>query len=479
MTELRKKVFRHLLIQTTGRVIFVLLSLLIVSLMMRYLGPEKYGFYSIAIAFLQVFGIVADFGLYTVTLQYLGISDSFKDKRKVDDLMSNLFTMRFFLALIFYGLAASIGLFFPYPLMVKIGILILSASLFFSTLIQHLSSLYQKMFATEEIFKAEVLGRIVLLCLILIFVFFNLGFYFILLTFVIANFINFLLLYSLSARFIKLRFAFDFSFWQEVFAKVWPVGLAIALNVVYFKADTLILSFYAPASAVGFYGAAYRIFECLITFPIVFLSLVLPLLATTFISSKEKFGEIFQKSFDFLVMIALPFVFGSLALGPGILEFFGGQDFRVAGEILKVIALAAGILFVGELFKQLMIVLNQQKKVLPFYFLTTIVSLIGYFILIPLYSYWGAAWMTVGVESLMFVFLLTYFKKQTGILPKMNFFLKSLFSSCLMFLFLIFFNKINILALVGLGILIYFFLLFLLKGISKEEIKEMIGQNVK
>ena len=135
MSELRKKVFKHLGIQTFGRIIFVILGLLVISLMMRYLGPQNYGYYSIAIAFLQIFGIVADFGLYLITLQYLGAIETEpkeKQQEKTDYVMGNLFAMRFFLALIFYGLAVLVGFCFPFPLIVKVGILILSLSLFFA-----------------------------------------------------------------------------------------------------------------------------------------------------------------------------------------------------------------------------------------------------------------------------------------------------------------------------------------------------------
>jgi len=483
MSELRKKVFKHLGIQTFGRIIFVILGLLVISLMMRYLGPQNYGYYSIAIAFLQIFGIVADFGLYLITLQYLGAIETEpkeKQQEKTDYVMGNLFAMRFFLALIFYGLAVLVGFCFPFPLIVKVGILILSLSLFFCTLIQHLSALYQKMFETQEIFKGEVLGRIILLGLMLLFVVFNFGFYYVLLSFGLANFINFLVLYFYSRRLARLRFRFDFLFWREVLGKVWPIGLAIVLNVIYFKADTLILFFYRPAADVGYYGAAYRVFEALIAFPSLFLGLVLPQLAKTWLAKeKENFRSIFQRSFDFLVMISIPFVFGSLAVGREAMIVIGGPQFGVAGEILKVISLAAGILFVGELFKQAMIILNKQKNVLPFYLINTVVALIGYFIFIPLYSYWGAAWVTFSVELLMFVIMLLYFYKQTGIMPQINFLVKSFFSGLIMFIFLFLFKNLNLFILAASGISLYLFILFLIGGLKKQEIEDLFEGKLK
>ena len=40
-----------------------------------------------------------------------------------------------------------------------------------------------------------------------------------------------------------------------------PLGLALAINQLYFRADTLIISLYEPYDQVGLYTLAYRILE--------------------------------------------------------------------------------------------------------------------------------------------------------------------------------------------------------------------------
>jgi len=96
---LARKVASNFILQIIGKLIGLFLGLFIIALMMRHLGPENYGYYSISIAFLQVFGIIADFGLYLITLNYLGETDSLpKEKRekRVGFVMENIFTIRFF-----------------------------------------------------------------------------------------------------------------------------------------------------------------------------------------------------------------------------------------------------------------------------------------------------------------------------------------------------------------------------------------------
>jgi len=478
---LTKKVAHNFILQIIGRILALILGLFVISLMMRYLGPRNYGYYSTAFAFLQVFGIIADFGLYLITLQYLGGTDSLKEaekEKRVRYIMGNIFTLRFFSALFFYGGAFALVFIFPYPMIVKLGVGILSGSLFFCTLIQVLSAFYQKILRTEKIFVAEVLGKIITLVLMVLFVKYNFSFYSILSVFILGHLANFLWLFFAARKWILLKFRFDFTFWREILIKSWPVGLAIIFNVFYFKADTLILSFYQSPEHVGFYGASYRILEVLITIPPLFLGLILPRLTKAW---KDKdmvhLKVLIQKSFDFLVMISLPIVFATLVLGEKIMILIGGQEFSLAGKILKIVIIACGILFVAELFKHMMVAIGKQRQILPFYLIAAIVSLIGYFIFIPKYSYWGAAWMTVFSEFLMFIFAFYLVWKTTKILPNIKFFIKSLGASLIMFLSLIFLNDLNLFLLVLIGTIIYFVFLYIFKGIDKQIIKDIIKLN--
>ncbi|MDD2646426.1 MAG: flippase [Patescibacteria group bacterium] len=475
MTSLTKQVAKHTIIQVAGRFLSLLLGIFVISLILRYLGPEQYGYYSISIAYLQMFGIVVDFGLYLITLKYMGeidaelsLSES-ERKNKSDFILQNIFTLRFFSAIFFYGLACLVSLFFSYPLAVKIGVAILSLSLFFSTLIQLLAAIYQKNFDTSKIIIGELIGRVICLGLIIIFAVLNLGFYYILSAFIFSSAANFLFLLFKTRRYFKLKFSFDFSLWKNILIQAWPVGLGIILNTIYFKADTLILSAYRSATEVGLYGACYRVFEVLITFPPLFLGLVFAQVSRAWTEGNtERFKYLLQKSFDFLIAISLPTVLFVLFLGPRIMKLVGGQEFVESGKILRVIIVATGILFMAELFKQTIVNLNQQKNILKFYLFTAIFSLTGYFIFIPRYSYWGAAGVTVATEFLMFILLVHVIRRASGFSPNLRFFSKALLAGLGMVAILAIFYHLNLFILTGLAWLIYLICLYYLKGFDRQ-----------
>jgi len=377
--------------------------------------------------------------------------------------LNRMFTLRFFSALLFYGLSVLISLFFPWPIQVKLAITLLSLALFFSTLVQMLSAYWQKELKTQRIALGEVLGKIVIFVVLLFLISQKVGFYWIISVFIFGSFVNFLILFPFFGK-KKIHFCFDWKFFKNIFQRAWPIGLAITFNVLYFKADTLILSFYYPAEVVGLYGAPYRILEVLIAIPPFFLGLIMPKVAECRAQNKkQEIVQHLQKSFDFLLMLSLPLIFATQVLGKRIMYFMGGENYLVSGDILRILIIAAGILFIGEMFKQLVIMFGQEKPVLKLYFITTAFALLGYFLFIPYFAYWGASIITLLSEFLMFILLLIFIKKQVGFFPNFYFFAKCLVSSLLMAIFLRLLYNLNIFVLIILGTIFYFFVLFILE----------------
>jgi O-antigen/teichoic acid export membrane protein len=478
MPSFTQKVAQNVVFQVIGRILSLIFGLVVLMLMTRYLGPAGFGYYTTITAFLQFFGIIASFGLYLVLLKMLGEFSEFNDdsRKEIEKIMNNFLSFRLVSAIIFFSLAPLASLFFPYPAVVKIGIALTSLAFIFSELNQIFVAFYQKILQTNWVMIAEIVGRIGLLILVFLFSKLNFGFYSILGAIILGSALNFLVLFLVSKKFIRVQFVFDLSFWRKIFSQSWPIAISLIFNLVYFKIDTILLSLYRPAQEVGIYGATYRVLETLIMFPPMFIGLILPQLSKFWLEKDlKRFEVVFQKSFDFLLMIALPLIFGVLVLADKIMVFIAGPEFIISGQVLRIIILATSVLFVAELFKQTIVVIERQRQMIWFYLITAIISLIGYFIFIPRYSYFGAAWVTVVVEVLMLCFPLILIWRVTKIRPNLKFFQKSLLASLVMFLILLILGSWNLFVLILLAIGVYFLCLYLLKGVSKEIIREIVS----
>ena len=89
-----------------------------------------------------------------------------------------------------------------------------------------------------------------------------------------------------------------------------------------------------------------------------------------------------QKSFDLMVIIALPLIIGTQFTAKRIMILVAGQEFADSGPVLQILILAAGFIFLGCMFAHGVIAINKQKKIIGAYIFTAITAIIGYLIFI-------------------------------------------------------------------------------------------------
>jgi O-antigen/teichoic acid export membrane protein len=473
--NLHKQLAKNTLIQVIGKIISTILGLFAIALITRYLGPEGFGKYTTIITFLTFFAVASDFGLTLVTVQMIS---GLKDKLAENKILNNLFGFRLLSVSLFLILAPITVFFFPYPAAIKIGVIIGFIAFIFPALNQVIVGLFQKRLDMKGAVIAEIISRIFLLSGIILTKKLNLGLNGILLSTVFSAAANFISHYIFSLKFVTIKLEFDWQIWKKIINKSWPLAITIVLNLIYLRTDILFLSLFESEYVVGLYGASYKIVDVLATIPFMFAGLVLPILTAAWIEKKQKyFYKILQKSFDFMIILAIPLVIGAQFLSKPLLTFIAGPDFSSAGIILQILIFAVGAIFIGTIFSHAVVALNKQKSMIGFYLFTSISSLIAYLIFIPRFSYFGAAGVTIYSETLIAIFSAYCVWKYSKFLIKINITLKSILSGIIMGLFLYFFAKPYQTSLVGLILviifagLLYFTVLFLLGGLNKDYLK--------
>ncbi|NIP32468.1 oligosaccharide flippase family protein, partial [Candidatus Saccharibacteria bacterium] len=294
--SLSKKIAWNTFVQVAGKAVSTLIGIIVVAAMARYLGKEGFGGYTTIIAFLQIFGILVDFGLTLMTVQM--ISERPDDKEYNDKLLSNIFTLRLVSAILFLGLAPIIAIVFPYPLIVKYGIALTSLSFLFISLNQLLVGVFQKNLRMDRTAISEVVGRLALLAGVFLFIYLDRGLLAIMLAVVVGSFVNFLVSLIFVRRYARVDLAFNWPIWAKAISRAWPIGISIAFNLIYFKADAVILSVYRSQAEVGLYGAPYRVLEILISFPFMFIGVLMPFFVRYWTEKNpEEFKKLMQTSF--------------------------------------------------------------------------------------------------------------------------------------------------------------------------------------
>ena len=468
--SLTGRIARSTIIQIVGKGIAVFFGIAGISILTRHLGQSGFGAYTTVISFVQFFGTLADLGLYVVSLKK--ISEHGVD---TDRVFSNLFTLRIVSALVFVVGTPLIVLLFPYPLEVKIGVAVVSAMSLFITLTQVLMSVFQRALAMARTAIAEIVGKAGFLLLIILFTAQNLSLTWILIATVAGSGIQCLLLLIFARRHIRIRFAYDRAIWADILRESWPVALSVALNLIYFRADTIILSLFHSQATVGLYGASYKVLEVLVAFPAMFAGLIIPLV-TLHVSrgDHEQFRTTLQKGFDFLTTLGLPIVAGVFVLAHPIMTLIAGDDFTESGSILRVLIFAVGVIFLGTMFGYTVVIVNRQRAMIKYYLGVAIFSIAGYFLFIPSYSVWGAAGMTVATESAIMLASFFVVWKATRASMSLRQAWKAAFASIIMGIAVYALRSLPLALSVTAGVAVYAIVLAFCGGLQREMIREMI-----
>lgn len=459
------KIAKNTIIHTLTRVLSVGIGVVSIGITTRSLGVDGYGVYTTIFAYLFLFSSLSDLGIYNITLTEL-------ERSGVDEsrFFHNALSLRLVSALFFLGIACLVVWWFPYSNAVKWGVVLLSFSYLFNLLNQVIIAFFQVKAIIYKVAWLEVVSKIIMLGLVIWVAYEGLGVMYFVLVSTISSFLYFIFnsMSLLRERMFGLRF--DPNVWRGIIKKSWPIAVTGFFSLVYFKADTLFLSLipvneaYATTRdmAVGIYGAPYKLLEVLIAWPAIFMGLVAPLMSKAVVSKDKKyFQSVFQKSFNTISLITWPIMVGGFVLADKIIIFLSGLEFISSALVLQIIIWATGIIFFTHLSTYTIIVLEGQKKMIKYYIIASVLAVVGYYFLIPLYSYVAAALVTLGVELFMLVTTFGLIVWKYGYSLRLNVFAFTMLGASLMGLILSFFDwNLFFLILIGFAFYLLFVWLF-------------------
>ncbi|MFH0873312.1 MAG: flippase [Candidatus Komeilibacteria bacterium] len=465
------KIFSNTAWQIGLRLVELVIGVFTLALITRYLGQTQYGYYTTIMAWLQLVSIVIDFGLYLTLLRELAA----KPENEQHSILNNVFTLRLISALIFFACGVFIIQFLPYPQIIKNGVIALSFSFFFVSLVTVLTAVFQKKLAMPKVAVSSLASKVLLLILIYLGIRQQVSLQTLMYLSSAASFFFFILIWFWINKYHSLKLSWDWHYWLTILVKTWPLAVTTALNLIYFKIDTVFLSLYQPASDVGLYGASYRVLEITTTFPHMFMGLLLPLLTAAWIATDyQRFYRIWQKAFDIFALLTFPLVAGTLIVSTPLMTLVAGKAFAASGPILNILIVATAIIFFGTLGTYVVLTLEKQKQMVKYFLLAAILAVIGYWWLIPIYSYWAAAWVTLVVEALIVVFAWLTIRRQWHYRPSFTVAGKALLASIIMALVVngLYFLPLPVQILIG--IIIYGCGLIVTKAFSWSEIKSLV-----
>ncbi|MFH0969720.1 MAG: flippase [Patescibacteria group bacterium] len=465
-----RKIAYNVFFNATAKILATVLALVSIGFITRYLGAEGFGHYATVLAFFSFFGSLADLGLYSIATRE--ISRVGANEKKI---MGNVFTLRVFSSLIVF-IFSPLVFFLPYSQELKVGIMIAAASFVFSASYSVLNGIFQKYLAMDKVAMTELVGKIIQLAIIIIAVKLNLGFSAIILSLLAFMVFNFVVVFFWSRKYIKFKIEIDFDYWKKFIKESLPMGIAVVITFFYFKMDTILLSIMKSGTEVGIYNAAYKVIENITFFPAMIIGLILPLTSRYIFTDKEKFNQISNKIFKVFFLLIIPIVIGTIFLADGIIRLIGGAGFAQSADILRILIFSLVFIFFGNFFNNILLSGNLQKKLMFALAFCAVFNISLNLFLIPRYSYTGAAYTSVFTEMLVVIFGLYISHKYLRYKPNLKGLTQALVSGLAMALFLFFLREMNFFVLSLGSTAVYFIFLYITKAISQDEIKSLFNR---
>jgi len=206
------------------------------------------------------------------------------------------------------------------------------------------------------------------------------------------------------------RRSLDVSAWPSFVQESVVIALAVLVVRVYYSFDTLMLGAMDRPEAVGWYSAALKIAQLLMIAATLIQSSFAPFIAKE-AAKPEQLDRVMLR-FGILLTAIGGLASGTFILLNGfIVTTLYGAAYLNAGAPLLILCISTLVNYMATAFTAALIFGGRQKAYLKIVIAATLVNVVLNLLLIPKFSYMGAAWSNLGFNvALLGLSLPAYFK---------------------------------------------------------------------
>lgn len=367
--------------------------------LIRYLNASEYGIYTLVWAQVMLLSPLVDFG----TTSY-GIVHLATEKKTM---LKSLLDLRLVLSVLIFSLTVILSvLFFRTNTKIYLYILITSTVIFTNTFSGSyfiLNALRNKLYKSSRnsiifnvvIITLSITSLVIWKRLLIIF----------LITFIGYNLYSLINIILIRRELGSFSFRLSFPDWKNILKQSYIYVLISFFGGLYFKIDVFLLQAIKGIHDVGIYSAGYKFFEALLFLAASYNMTATPTLSRIVKNKYELFGKLVKDTI-FLITLGILVVIFIQLFAPFLLPLIFKTSFIPSIQILQIVIFTLPFILINSLFMNLLYVLQKAKYVIYVFIVQTIINICLNLFLIPKYTYFGSAWVTVISEIINFVFLL-------------------------------------------------------------------------
>jgi O-antigen/teichoic acid export membrane protein len=471
-----KRVAKNSLVPMGLQLLNRLIDFAFAMIMLRILAPELAGRYAFAVAFIGYFDILVRFGLGTLLTREVA-----KDRGHENKYFSTVTVLRGLLWLASLPLMAIV--LWIYALAGQMTPDIVAAVAFFalglvvSNLADGFSAVfyaYEKMEYPAAVATATTVTRVSLGVLVLL-----LGWGFVGLAgvSVVANVLSATALGILMVRHcFRPHPEWDPGTGRWMLGTSFPLMINLLLATIFFRIDVLLLKPLKGDTVVGYYSAALKYVDGLLIIPQYFTQAIFPLMSRYAVTSRDSLMRAYVLSLRLLLIIALPIAAGMPFIAEGLILVLGGAEYLPESMIaLQLIIWFLPLSFVNSVTQYVLIAIDQQGFLTKAFLIGVTFNIAANLVIIPTFSYQGAAVVTVLSEVALLIPFYYSIRKHLGSLPWVSMVWRPMAASAVMAAVMWILRDVHWLLLIPVGGSVYLGALALMGGFRQPDM-DLLGR---
>lgn len=461
---------------TSTQVITNICAFLWTIMIARYLGVNDYGIFSFAMSFTVLLGMGTDIGMSTFSTKEIS-----QDRSKTPKYIKNVIPFKIVLSICLFLFTALILILLGYNKLVIEVSLIMSIETIFICMINFMSGVFQAHENQKVGSIGALISSILLVLFTIIVIIFDLGIIFVALSYAFSYLIYMIYVaLNLTKEFGFQKFEIDLPFWRETAKKAIPFGLSIFFYTIYFSIDVVMIQFLSGDYATGLYNSAYKIISVFTAFYVIYQVVIFPLMSKLYTEDENLLKLSFEQSVKYSLLILLPISIGVYIYSPYIINLIYSSQYALASVPMQILIWTVIFMFINGVTTSLLNSIGKELSVTKIYVLAAIFNIILNYIMIPIYSYNGAAITTVLSEILILILMMHSISK-TDFNPDWSL-LKTVikFVICGVILFaVLYYINVSLWLAIPIGLVVYLLALFVTKSYDDTDkyiIKELLNK---
>ncbi|MDI9917076.1 flippase [Rhodococcus sp. IEGM 1379] len=371
-------------------------------LIARAISPEQFGQFSLIFGLLGLLSVITDLGVGRVVLAKLVESNPWE----ISLVTTAFISLRIALGLLGYLLALGYVWILGYPAEVVEATAIAGLVVVVATPSHALSVMYQSRLKMTYVAVAEGAGQLAQLMATIAAVLWQP----LLIILVIPAVINEMVAAVIKIRGVRKGIAgplpasrAQFRRWREMLIEAIPLSIGFAFITLLSKIDVLMLGKLDTFDSVGLYSIGYKFADLLQIVAITVVTPVTTLLVSSWPDKLDIFRERSREAFIVLAVLGSASIAAFWPAATEVLSLLYGERFTVAETSTRLLVLGACFSMLTQLGLMVLIA-SGRHRTYPWVALAGLgFNIVANLVLIPRFSFNGAAIATVVTEMLLFV----------------------------------------------------------------------------